>query len=313
MVHVSLEGNPAKTDLMLHPYGHYQPLNSSEEQSRSQQQLYRYNHEPVTSNLLRRDIPPILILLFFLFLIVITLSQILVVHTSRYGANFSTMQKIQEELKQMDESMEVLLRDHVLPIDKWRLLFHIQTYLYRFEDLFESFHNISDERTTNRNVTDGNDDADDRDLKQWLKPLLNKSKELLTKKNHSVYLVKNLERVQTRLKAIVNSDGEGKKSQFKRNYCQEQPKHLRTFERGIDRLLMDWFLFLEGRFLTENSTFPNISLYEIETNYSMVRSGGQWSPTHCRARHRVRNNSHQKIETNLRSSVLSISSPIRKC
>ena len=40
-----------------------------------------------------------------------------------------------------------------------------------------------------------------------------------------------------------------------------------------------------------------------ETNYSMVRSGGQWSPTHCRARHRVRNIPGQKIETNLRSSA----------
>lgn len=39
--------------------------------------------------------------------------------------------------------------------------------------------------------------------------------------------------------------------------------------------------------MTENSSFPNVSLYEIEMNYSNVRSGGQWSPSHCRARHRV--------------------------
>jgi hypothetical protein len=122
--------------------------------SRSSYQLYRYNHEPVSSNLLRRDIPPILILLFFLFLIVITLSQILVVHTSRYGANFSTMQKIQEELRLMDDSMESLLRDNVLPIDKWRLLLNIQTYVYRFQDLFYLFnkqnhtkYNTSDNHT----------------------------------------------------------------------------------------------------------------------------------------------------------------------
>lgn len=85
--------------------------------SRLNHQLYRYSHEPISSNFLRRDIPPILILLFFLFLIVITLSQILVVHTSRYGTNFSTMQKLQEELKLMDEYMEILLRDNLLPID----------------------------------------------------------------------------------------------------------------------------------------------------------------------------------------------------
>ncbi|CAF4544388.1 unnamed protein product, partial [Didymodactylos carnosus] len=92
-----------------------QPLISSSSSS-SSTRLYRYSHEPLSTNSLRRDIPPILILLFFLFLIIITLSQILVVHTSRYGTNFYTMQKIQEELKQMDESMEMLLKDNVLPI-----------------------------------------------------------------------------------------------------------------------------------------------------------------------------------------------------
>ena len=56
-------------------------------------------------------------------------------------SNFSSMQKIQEELKQMDDSMETILRDNVLPIDKWRLLFHIQTYLYHFQYLFDLFNN----------------------------------------------------------------------------------------------------------------------------------------------------------------------------
>jgi hypothetical protein len=136
---------------MLHLYDGYQLHKSSlinsdrireqQQTSRSPQQLYRYNHEPVSTNFLRRDIPPILILLFFLFLIIIILSQILVVHTSRYGINFSSMQKMQEELKQMDDSMETILRDNVLPIDKWRLLFHIRTYLNHFQSLFDLFNN----------------------------------------------------------------------------------------------------------------------------------------------------------------------------
>jgi hypothetical protein len=122
--------------------------------SRSSYQLYRYNHEPVSNNLLHRDIPPIIILLVFLFLIIIVLSQILVVHTSRYGSSYSSMQKIQQELKQMDDSMEKILRDNVLPIDKWRLLLNIQTYVYRFQDLFYLFnkqnhtkYNTSDNHT----------------------------------------------------------------------------------------------------------------------------------------------------------------------
>ncbi|UJR25040.1 hypothetical protein I4U23_006400 [Adineta vaga] len=199
---------------MLYAYGnhHSSSLIPPKHSSRTNQQLHRYSHEPISSNLLHRDIPPVLILLLFLFLIIIILSQILVVHTSRYGANFSSMQKVQEELKQMDESMEALLRNNVLPIEQWRLLFHIQTYLSRFENLFHSWTNLT-----------------------------NTSKSLKIS-NHKLK---------------------------HRNYCSEEPR------------------YLQGRFLNENSTFPNISLYEIETNYTNVRSGGQWSPSHCLARHRV--------------------------
>ena len=194
-----------------------------QQSSRSNQQLYRYNHEPVSSNLLNRDIPPILILLFFLFLIVITLSQILVVHTSRYGVNFSTMQKIQEELKQMDESMEILLRDNVLPIDKWRLLFHIQTYLYRFEYLFNSFNNQSDDLYSNKTI------------KQYLKPLLNKSNEVLLRQNTSNHLINNIKRVQNRLNTLINQNNQSQSKQKrikrKRNYCGEEPKNLCRFRK----------------------------------------------------------------------------------
>jgi len=230
---------------MLYAYGSHHSSSTSllshdqeQESSRSNHQLHRYNHEPVSSNLVNRDIPPILILLFFLFLIVITLSQILVVHTSRYGANFSSMQKVQEELKQMDESMEALLRDNVLPIDKWRLLFHIQTYLSRFEDLFDSFNNNSDVIINNRTNIN---------IKQLLKPLLNKSNEFLLRENSSHYLMKNVKRVQNQLKAIIdeNEDSQWKRQkakndylrdnnknkQRKRNYCREEPRHLREFEK----------------------------------------------------------------------------------
>jgi len=275
---------------MLHPYSFHSSstlLNqyddeTKQQNSRTNYQLYRYSHEPVASSFLRRDIPPILILLFFLFLIVITLSQILVVHTSRYGANFSNMQKVQEELKQMDESMEALLRDHVLPIDKWKLLFHIQTYLYRFEDLFQTFDNVSQIDSKDFQDENSSRTINDVHLRQWLKPLLNKSNELLQQTNNSDHLMKNIRRVQNRLKAMINHQEYREQDQdngdlqlttmnskTSPNYCQEQPPNL------------------QGRFMTENSSFPNVSLYEIEMNYSNVRSGGQWSPSHCRARHRV--------------------------
>ncbi len=142
MLYLRPDNNPL-TKILNHPNASY---DYEESTSRSSYQLYRYHHEPVTSNLLPRDIPPIFICLFFLFLIIIILSQILIVHSSRSGANMSNMYKIQEELKQMDESMETILREDVLPIDKWRLLFHIQNYVYRFKDLFnQQNHSASDE------------------------------------------------------------------------------------------------------------------------------------------------------------------------
>ena len=301
---------------MVHMYGHYHSFARADEcheqekqVSRSNYLLYRYNHEPVSSHLLRRDIPPILVLLFFLFLIIITLSQILVVHTSRYGANFSAMQKIQEELKLMDYSMEELLRDNVLPIDKWRLLFHIQTYLYRFEDIFDSFHNDSFVASMDRTEDDDDENKSMTALhmQQWIDPLLVKSNEILMRENSSDYLMKNMKRVQNRLKAFINHDADEhsetdrltrkqssarKKSKQKRQYCREQPGHLRKSQAKA----YEWIRFnlcaSEGRVLNENTTLANISLFEVETNYSSVRSGGQWSPPHCLARHRVIHLSH---------------------
>jgi hypothetical protein len=81
----------------------------------------------------------ITILLLFLFLIMISSVQILMVHTAplrRTDPSVKEKVQIQRELKQMDKTMEKLSRDNVLPIDKWRLLFNIQKYVYRFQDLF---------------------------------------------------------------------------------------------------------------------------------------------------------------------------------
>ena len=209
---------------MLYAYGsHHQSSTSSDQRqatARANQQLHRYSHEPVSSSLLHREIPPILILLFFLFLIIITLSQILVVHTSRYGANFYSMQKVQEELKQMDESMEAMLRDNVLPIDKWRLLFHIETYLSRFEYLFDSWDNQSEvSPNASRNQR------------------THQSSHAAIRENTSEYVA----RVQSRLQTLIDQDErvqwrQGKPSSdqlrkkshhAKRRYCSEEPRHLR--------------------------------------------------------------------------------------
>jgi len=91
---------------MLHLYDtsnlQTNPLFKNDEQqtSHSSHQLHRYNHESVSTNFFHRDIPPIIILLVFLFLIILVLSQILVVHTSRHdGTKIVTTPKIQESRK----------------------------------------------------------------------------------------------------------------------------------------------------------------------------------------------------------------------
>jgi hypothetical protein len=179
------------------------------QKSLSQYQLYRYNHEPISTKFLRRDIPPILILLFFLFLIIIILSQILVVHTSRYGSNYAAMQKVQDELKQMDESMETLLRNNVLPIDQWRLLFHIQIYLYRFEHLF-NFFNVK----------------------------YNKTNEYFNQTR--IHLINNMNNVPDRLDKMINDDhylseqNRRNKTSYnhkRRKYCNEEPSQLSKYEK----------------------------------------------------------------------------------
>lgn len=118
-----------------------------------QKRLYRYHHETSSTSLLRRDLPPIIIIFLFLFLIIIILSQILVVHTSRRGVTYTEMHRMQEDLKEMDKSMETILRTNVLPIEKWRLLFRIQTYVDHFQYLYQLFkgenQTMIDQRTFN--------------------------------------------------------------------------------------------------------------------------------------------------------------------
>ncbi|CAF3593672.1 unnamed protein product [Rotaria sordida] len=249
--------------LFINSLHHFEKVREQQKQqqtSRSSCQLHRYNHEPISSNFLRRDVPPILILAFFLFLIIIILSQILVVHTSRYGINFSTMQKNQEELKEMDASMETILHNNVLPINKWRLLFYIQTRLYRFQYLFDLFNNQN-------NLTNEN---------------FNQSNEIFKQENNNSHSVSNIKHAQNRFEEFIGENNDysfqWKRKKFRynyidnhkrKNYCNEYPSQLK------------------GRIFDENSTFPNVSLYEIEMNFTDIKSGGQWSPSYCLARHKV--------------------------
>jgi hypothetical protein len=111
---------------------------------RSPNQLNRYKHEILADNSFHRDIPPAAFLFIFLFLIVIIVSQILIVHYSRSNSNYVSNQKIQGEMKQMDDTMNTIIRDSDLPYDKWRLVLDIQNSAEHFQYLIDLFNKSND-------------------------------------------------------------------------------------------------------------------------------------------------------------------------
>lgn len=68
----------------------------------------------------RREIHSLLLFIFFLLVTIITLSQILVMHSSTNNASFNQIKLMQEELKLMDLSIDKMLKEkHVLSIQIW--------------------------------------------------------------------------------------------------------------------------------------------------------------------------------------------------
>ena len=70
----------------------------------------------------RRDIPPVLLMLLLIVLVMLTLSQILVVHNGRYGRNIHNMRKLQLELREMDINLHSLMMQNVPSIELNRRL-----------------------------------------------------------------------------------------------------------------------------------------------------------------------------------------------
>ena len=68
----------------------------------------------------KREIHSLLIFIFFLFITIITLSQILVMHSQTNKSNFYQIRLMQEELKLMDQSIDRMLKEkNVLPMQVW--------------------------------------------------------------------------------------------------------------------------------------------------------------------------------------------------
>ncbi|CAF1612551.1 unnamed protein product, partial [Didymodactylos carnosus] len=208
---------------------------------------------------------------------------------------------------------------------KWRLLFNIQAYIHRFRLLFQSYYKMIENDNSTTNFTIDNEYYDHGFLNEtyidnsiqtsessysdisnwWLKPVVYSSNELIKQvrqKNKSMnYLLNSVgtnrkilgdvKQIYEQLKEHVTSfdnkkNNDNKKRKNDTNKSWNSWKKRRTKHKR--RLYCNEEPFdLRGRILDENSTFPNLTLYEVEMNYSDVRSGGSWSPANCLARHRV--------------------------
>ena len=98
------------------------------------------DNNPNKSNTLqrRREIHSLLIFIFFLFVTIITLSQILVMHSQTSNSNFYQIKMMQEELKLMDASIDKMLRErHVMPMTQWIALKQYNDNLKRFGNFMD--------------------------------------------------------------------------------------------------------------------------------------------------------------------------------
>jgi hypothetical protein len=101
---------------------------------------YKQSHEESSYNSLRtsqlqkkREVQSLLLFIFFLFITIITLSQILVMHSQTNNSNFHQVKLMQEELKLMDLSIDRMLKEkHVLPIQVWFALKQYNDNLRKF-------------------------------------------------------------------------------------------------------------------------------------------------------------------------------------
>jgi len=72
----------------------------------------------------RRDIPPVLLLLLLIVLVMLTLSQILVVHNGRYGRNIHSIRRY------VETSFRASLSNILRPVNRFRLFLEHQSALW---------------------------------------------------------------------------------------------------------------------------------------------------------------------------------------
>lgn len=108
----------------------------------------------------RREIRSVLLFVFFLFVTILTLSQILVMHSQKNNSNFNQIKLMQEELKLMDYTIDKMLRENnVLPMQIWYSLKQYNDNLKKFSNLMNELNYFSSSNlTTTTNTSNSVDD-----------------------------------------------------------------------------------------------------------------------------------------------------------
>jgi hypothetical protein len=89
--------------------------------------------QPKSPNQKKRNVGTVILLIFFIFVAIITIAQILVMHGQTLANNFYQIKIMQEELKLMDISMDRMLKeDNILQIDTWYALKRMNENVKRF-------------------------------------------------------------------------------------------------------------------------------------------------------------------------------------
>ena len=102
------------------------------------ERLSRYEHESFQrSSSLHRDLPAIILILVFLFLVALVLTQIILLQRKYSRQNSTETRILHEELRQMDRTIEKVLKKDSPTIDQWKYFFDFQTHSNQFEHIFD--------------------------------------------------------------------------------------------------------------------------------------------------------------------------------
>ena len=92
----------------------------------------------------KREFHSMIVFLFFLFITIITLSQILVMHNQTSNTNFHQIKLMQEELKLMDFSIDKMLKQNdVLPMQIWYSLKQYKDNIKKFQNYLTFISNLT--------------------------------------------------------------------------------------------------------------------------------------------------------------------------